>query len=152
MTFDRYTKLILTVIAVALVVVALNPWLQRVRWDEAVGVRASEAQTPATPIPPPVAPVPSSAAPATPPSVPGAQPAQAPIPVPPINTPWWDDCALVSQEAVPANWGKLQGLAPGLFVFESDDTIRLARTAPFEAVVYDPSKKPCKVLEIKKAK
>jgi hypothetical protein len=53
---------------------------------------------------------------------------------------------------VPANWGRLVGLVPGVFMFESDDLIRLVRTAPYEAVAQDASKKPCKVLEIRKTR
>ncbi len=39
----------------------------------------------------------------------------------------------------------------GAFV-ESEDTIRIVRTAPYEAVPLGPHNKPCKMLEIKRAK
>jgi hypothetical protein len=42
MVFDRYLKAALTVIAAALVVIALNPWLRS--WHEPLGLRAAEAQ------------------------------------------------------------------------------------------------------------
>lgn len=38
MTFDRYTKAVLTVIAAALTAIALNPWLQT------ISLRSAEAQ------------------------------------------------------------------------------------------------------------
>ncbi len=138
MNVDRYTKVILTVIALALVALALNPWLGGLGWGPALGVRPAEAQAPAAPAPPPAA-----GAPAAPPAV---------IPAPAFGAPWWDDCTVTSKETVPAGWGRLVGVAPGAFVFESDDTIRLARTAPFETVGFDPTKKPCKILEIKRVK
>jgi hypothetical protein len=136
---DRYTKVVLTVIAAALVALTLRPWLGT-KADWSVENRAAEAQTPA----PPGAP----AAPAAPEGAPVAIPSANPA----FNQPWWDDCAIVSKETVPVSWGRLVGLAPGAFLFESDDLIRLVRVAPYEAVAYDPSKKPCKILEIKKTK
>jgi hypothetical protein len=145
---DRYTKLVLTVIAAALVVLALKPYLGPGPWGHGAGVRAAEAQTPATPSAP-AAPQP---VPGTPPVVPAAPPVTIPSANPAFNQPWWDDCTVLSKETVPAIWGRLVGLAPGAFLFESDDLIRLVRTAPYEAVAYDPSKKPCKILEIKKTK
>jgi hypothetical protein len=136
LAIDRYTKVNLTVIAAALVVLAIRPWFgTSLDWN--VAVRTVQAQTPATPGTP--------AAPAgAPVTIPSASPA--------FNQPWWDDCSVVSKETVPASWGRLVGLVPGAFLFESDDLIRLVRLAPFEAVTYDPGKKPCKILEIKKTK
>jgi hypothetical protein len=128
MAFDRYTKLILTVIAAALVALALQAWGPA---GDPLRVPRAEAQ----------APVPPAAAPAQ------------PIPAPPsLSGPWWEDCAAVSSETVPADWGRLVGVAPGAFVFESDDTIRLVRTAPYEAVSLGKSGKPCKMLEIRRKK
>ena len=152
---DRYTKLVLTLIAAALVVLAARPWLESAPWAHGVGPLTAEAQTPAnpaapgtpgtTPTTPPALPAPPQVVPSTPPvMIPGTSPA--------FNVPWWDDCTVVSKEVVPSSWGRLVGLAPGAFLFESDDTIRLVRTAPFEAVAYEPGKKPCKILEIKKVK
>ena len=136
---DRYTKGVLTVIAAALVVLTLRPWLGT-NADWRVEPRVAEAQTPAPPGPP-AAPAAPAGAPVT---IPSANPA--------FNQPWWDDCTIVSKETVPVSWGRLVGLVPGAFLFETDDVIRLVRTAPYEAVVYDPGKKPCKILEIKKTK
>lgn len=39
---DWYTRLMLTVIAVALVVIALNPWITPREWLQAVGLRPPE--------------------------------------------------------------------------------------------------------------
>jgi hypothetical protein len=127
MIADRYTKRVLTVIAAALVVLAFGPWLRTLDRRLTVGVPLAAAQTP-----------PVAGAPALP-TTPG--------------TPWWDDCTLVSKATVPANWGKLVGFAPGVFVFDSDDAIRVVRSAPYEAAGDVPaSGKPCKMLEIKRVK
>src|SRR5215831_3027843 len=71
MTIDRYTKLVLTLIAAALVVLAARPWLDSAPWARRMGVRTAEAQTPASPAAP--------GTPATPPTTPPA----VPVPVPP---------------------------------------------------------------------
>jgi hypothetical protein len=136
LAMDRSTKVILTVIAAALVVLAIRPWFgASPDWN--VAVRTVQAQTPAT-----------SGTPAAPAGAPMTIPSASPA----FNQPWWDDCSVVSKETVPASWGRLVGLVAGAFLFESDDLIRLVRLAPFEAVAYDPGKKPCKILEIKKTK
>lgn len=44
MTLDRYTKAILTAIALALWAIALTPWLARDGWLAALGPDAAEAQ------------------------------------------------------------------------------------------------------------
>lgn len=44
MRVDTYTKSILTVIAVALSVMALNPWLASQRWLQAMATGTAEAQ------------------------------------------------------------------------------------------------------------
>jgi hypothetical protein len=44
MTTDRYTKTVLTVIAGALSMIALNLWVDRETWTEGVRPRAAEAQ------------------------------------------------------------------------------------------------------------
>jgi hypothetical protein len=124
MIVDRYTKRVLTVIAATLVVLALGPWLRTVDRLPGVGVPIARAQTPAAPV----------------------------VPAMP-QTPWWDECTQVSKATVPASWGKLVGFAPGVLVFDSDDTIRLVRSAPYEAGGdVPPSGKPCKLLEIKRVK
>ena len=137
---DRYTKLLLTVIAAALVVLAVRPWLGFVAQDGDLGIREAHAQPRVPPAP----------------AVPGVlgEPLAGGAAVLPFTTaqPWWDDCSILSKETVPANWGRLVGFVPGAFMFESDDLIRLVRTAPYEAVAQDPSKKPCKVLEIRKTR
>jgi hypothetical protein len=173
---DRYTKCILTVIAVALVALAVNPHLARLPGTFGSAVRPADAEAQAQPAPPPAPPAP---APGQPPAVPHPMPAQAPpapapgqppAPVPgrpPVVAPgaapqmppsslanfqWWDECTATSKETIPAAWGKLVDLAPGAFVFESDDMVRLVRTAPYESVPLGPNNKPCKMLEIKKTK
>jgi hypothetical protein len=182
---DRYTKCVLTVIAVALVALAVNPHLARLQGTLGSAVRPAEAQAqaqpaPAQPAPPPappatpVQPAPAQApghghpvpAQAQPAPVPGQPPTQVPA-RPPVVAPgappqmppsslanfqWWDECVATSKETIPAAWGKLVDLAPGAFVFESDDTVRLVRTAPYESVPLGPNNKPCKMLEIKKTK
>ena len=50
-----------------------------------------------------------------------------------------------------ANWPTV-ALGPGLFFFESDDMIRLVRTAPYESAPLGPNQRPCRVLEIKKVR
>ena len=128
---DRYIKAVLTVIAVALTLLAVNPWLTRRPGRDTLGARRAEAQT--SPAPP--------------------APAPQIVPVPPSATlRWWDDCVVVSKETVPASWGKLAAVAPGGLVFESEGAIRLARLAAYEPVSTDPTKKPCKILEIKRVK
>jgi hypothetical protein len=139
MRTDRYTKGVLTVIAAALAALALNPWIAPLL--PRPGPREARAQAPA-PAPAPPAPV----------QIPGAQPIQ--IPPPPAFIQWWDECAAVSKETVPAAWGSLVTTTTGAFVFVADDVIRLVRFAPFEVVTPEPApgKKPCKVLEIKRTK
>ena len=44
MTIDGYTKAALTVIAAALTVVALNPWITPARWESAILPQSAEAQ------------------------------------------------------------------------------------------------------------
>ncbi len=44
MTLDRNTKVTLTVIALALAVLAVRPWLAAQGWLQAIGPRAAEAQ------------------------------------------------------------------------------------------------------------
>lgn len=44
MIVDRYTKIVLAVIAVALVVIAVRPWLPESRMLQAVGPEAAHAQ------------------------------------------------------------------------------------------------------------
>jgi hypothetical protein len=138
MRIDLYTKAVLTVIAAALLLLAVNPWLSRLDAPRGLAVRAAEAQTPATPAPAP--------------SPPAGVPGQAPVVVPGAMTQWWDDCSAMSKETVPASWGRLVSLAPGAFVFETDETIRLVRTAPYETVPLGPGNRPCKMLEIKRTK
>jgi hypothetical protein len=137
MRVTQYTNAVLTVIAAALVLLAVNPWLERLDGPRGLAVRSAEAQAPT---PPP--------APKPPTTVPG----QAPVIVPGAMTQWWDDCTAASKETIPASWGKLVTLAPGAFVFETDDIIRLVRTAPYETVPLGPDNKPCKMLEIKRVK
>jgi len=48
MTVDRYTKTVLTLIALALTVIAVRPWLPPAGWLEALGPERALAQT-ATP-------------------------------------------------------------------------------------------------------
>jgi len=48
MLMDRYTKAVLTVIALALTVIAVRPWLPTAGWLEAMGPERALAQT-ATP-------------------------------------------------------------------------------------------------------
>jgi hypothetical protein len=181
---DRYTKCVLTVIAIALVALAAQPHLARLHGALGTAVAPAEAQAqaqpaPAQPTPPPAGPPPPGAAPAQAPAhghpmpaqgqptpVPGQPPVQVPA-RPPVVAPgappqmppsslanfqWWDECVATSKETIPAAWGKLVDLAPGAFVFESDDTVRLVRTAPYESVPLGPNNKPCKMLEIKKTK
>ena len=131
MRVDRYTNAVLTVIAAALVLLAVNPWVERLDGHRGLAVRAAEAQAPIPPA-----------------TVPG----QAPVVVPGALGQWWDDCTLASKEVVPASWGRLVTLAPGAFVFETDETIRLVRTAPYETVPLGPGNRPCKMLEIKRVK
>ena len=45
MIADRYTKALLTIIAAALVVIAVRPWLPEVRWLEGIRPGAAHAQT-----------------------------------------------------------------------------------------------------------
>lgn len=45
MTIDRSTRIVLTVIAVALVVIALNPWLPAGRWTTAVTPALAAAES-----------------------------------------------------------------------------------------------------------
>jgi hypothetical protein len=130
MSIDRYTKAILTVIALALTALAVNPWLgtsPTLSWTP----RAVEAQ-----------------------QVPAPGPAPIQIPTPPAFAQWWDDCTATSKETVPVSWGQLVTTTTGAFVFVGDDTIRLARFAPYEVVTPEPApgKKPCKILEIKRTK
>jgi hypothetical protein len=47
MITDRFTKAVLTVIAVALVVIAVRPWLHDSAWLNAVRPEAAHAQMPA---------------------------------------------------------------------------------------------------------
>jgi hypothetical protein len=136
MRIDLYTKAVLTVIAAALLLLAVNPWLSRLDTPRGLAIRAAEAQTPATPAPSP----------------PAAVPGSPPVVVPGAMAQWWDDCTATSKETVPASWGRLVTLAPGAFVFETDETIRLVRTAPYETVPMGPGNRPCKMLEIKKTK
>ena len=131
MRVDRYTNAVLTVIAAALVLLAVNPWLERLDGHRGLAVRSAEAQAPAPPA-----------------TVPG----QSPVVVPGALAQWWADCTAASKETIPASWGRLVTLAPGAFVFETDETIRLARTAPYETVPLGPGNKPCKILEIKRVK
>jgi hypothetical protein len=131
MRVDRYTNAVLTVIAAALVLLAVNPWLDRFGGYRGPEVRSAEAQAPAPPA-----------------TVRG----QAPVVVPGAMAQWWDDCTAVSKEAVPVSWGRLVTLAPGAFVFETDEKIRLVRTAPYESVPLGAGNKPCKILEIARVK
>ena len=48
---DRYTKIVLTVLAVALMAVAANPWIAPHGWRAAMTIGAAEAQQPAVSIP-----------------------------------------------------------------------------------------------------
>ena len=45
MIADRYTKAVLTVIAVALSVIAARPWLHEAGWITALGLQPAHAQT-----------------------------------------------------------------------------------------------------------
>ena len=45
MTIDRYTKAVLTVIAVALVVIATRPYLPSTSWPQVLKVTPAQAQT-----------------------------------------------------------------------------------------------------------
>jgi hypothetical protein len=45
MTADRYTKTVLTVIAVALLVIAARPWLPETGWTSVVLPHSAQAQT-----------------------------------------------------------------------------------------------------------
>ena len=45
MTADRYTKTVLTVIAVALLVIAARPWVPEAKWTTAVRPQPAYAQT-----------------------------------------------------------------------------------------------------------
>ena len=45
MTADRYTKTVLTVIAVALLVIAARPWLPEAGWTSVVLPHSAQAQT-----------------------------------------------------------------------------------------------------------
>jgi len=44
MTFDRYTKGVLTFIAIALMLIAVNPWLTSRPWHQILGAAPAEAQ------------------------------------------------------------------------------------------------------------
>jgi len=132
MQLDRYAKTVLTVIAAALVLIAVNPWLTTSPWLRAVAPRTADAQGP-TPAPVP-------AGPAT------------PIQMAPPSAIWWEQCTAISKETVPAAWGALVTAIPGAFIFVADDTIRLVRFAPYEITDRDPMQKPCKLLEIKRTK
>ena len=44
MTLDRYTRVTLTVIALALGVIALRPWMACDRWLQTIAPQAAEAQ------------------------------------------------------------------------------------------------------------
>ncbi len=44
MRIDRYTKALLTLIALALAVIAVNPWLAAARWPQALRPGRAEAQ------------------------------------------------------------------------------------------------------------
>jgi hypothetical protein len=46
MTMDRYTKVVLTVIAVALVVIAARPFLSESGWPDVLRLAPAQAQTP----------------------------------------------------------------------------------------------------------
>jgi hypothetical protein len=45
MTIDRYVKTVLTVIAVALVVIATRPWLPESGWPDALRMAPAQAQS-----------------------------------------------------------------------------------------------------------
>ena len=45
MTIDRYVKTVLTVIAVALVVIAARPWLPESGWPDALRMAPAQAQS-----------------------------------------------------------------------------------------------------------
>jgi hypothetical protein len=45
MTIDRYTKAVLTVIAVALAVIAVRPYVPSASWPQVVNISPAEAQT-----------------------------------------------------------------------------------------------------------
>jgi hypothetical protein len=172
MAMDRYTKVVLTVIAVALVMLALNPWLKPGEWRMADVVGRAEAQNPPATTEPA-----TPAAPAAPPAAqPEAAPAPGPTPAPGTPAPGapagpgrprggpmgpraggppaqrFDDCTAVASETLPAAWGRVAALGPGLFLFESEDMLRFVRTAPYETAPPGPNGRPCRVLEIKKVK
>jgi hypothetical protein len=46
MRIDRYTKTILTIIAIALSVIAVQPWVQATGWIQALQPDRADAQTP----------------------------------------------------------------------------------------------------------
>jgi hypothetical protein len=45
MIADRYTKTVLTVIAVALLLIAVRPWFSQAEWSSVIHPRSAQAQT-----------------------------------------------------------------------------------------------------------